>query len=254
MNKSIFCISIDTELLWGRKDLDYSKFIEKTKKERKIIKKLLLLFQKYEIPVTWAIVGKLYEKGDKLWSGQDIINWIKKEKIHELGSHTYSHEIMSKISLEKADIEIRKSKAASFVFPRNKIKYLHLLRKYGFKSYRAKDKSEYELLIPRFPPTGKAVKLNNLVAIPSSMYFVSSRGFRKFIPSSLRLFKSILGINKAIKNNEIFHIWFHPADFTENSNALFSELEEVLKYANKKRSEGKLEIKTMQQIAKDFKK
>src|SRR5260221_3796464 len=106
--KGTFCISIDTELLWGRKDLDYSKFIEKTKKERIIIKRLLALFKKYNISVTWATVGKLYEGNDPLWSGKDIIKSIKKDKIHELGSHSYSHEIFTNISLSIAENEIKK--------------------------------------------------------------------------------------------------------------------------------------------------
>src|SRR6266478_1850693 len=101
MKKGIFCISIDLELLWGRKDLDYSKFINKTKKERNIIKKLLALFKKYNIPTTWATVGKLYTGKNPLWSGKDIVKLIKNQKIHELGSHTYSHEIITDISKEE---------------------------------------------------------------------------------------------------------------------------------------------------------
>src|SRR5258708_30958657 len=251
MMKGIFCILIDTELLWGRKDIDYSKFIEKTKGERLIIKKLLALFKKYNIPVTWAIVGKLYEGTDPLWSGKDIISWIKKDKIHELGSHTYSHEIINQISAKQANDEFAKNKALSFVFPRNKIKYLDLLKKNGFKSYRGKDKSEHELLIPRIPPTGKIKITKNLVQIPSSMYFVSARGIRKYISLfNLRYIKSKLGINRAIKKQEIFHLWFHPIDFADNTKPLLKELEEILKYVSDKRNNGLLEIKTMEQIAK----
>ncbi len=250
MTKGIFCISIDLELLWGRKDLDYSKFIEKTKRERSIIKKLLALFKKYNIPVTWATVGKLYEGNDPLWSGKDIIKLIKKEGIHELASHTYSHEIMSNISKEKAEKEIKNNLSKSFVFPRNKISHLELLKKYKFKSYRGKDATQYELLIPRIPPTGKIKIIKKLVEIPSSMYFVSSRGVRNYIPYGLRLLKSKLGIRNAIKNNEIFHLWFHPIDFADNTNSLLREFEQILKYADKKRSKKLLEIKTMEQIAK----
>ncbi len=250
MKKGIFCISIDLELLWGRKDLNYSKFIEKTKKERTIIKKLLALFKKYNIPVTWATVGKLYEGTDPLWSGKDIIKWIKTDKIHELGSHTYSHEIMSEISKEKAEVEIKKNLSKSFVFPRNKIKYLEILKKYGFKSFRGKDKIEYELLIPRTPPTDKAKITKGLIEIPSSIYFVSGRGLRKYIPFGLRFLKSRLGIEQAIKKGEVFHLWFHPIDFADNSDALLKEFEQILKYADEKRKENLLDIKTMKQIAK----
>lgn len=248
MNKGILCISIDTELMWGRKDLDHSKFVNKVKKEREVIKKLLRLFNKYNIPVTWAIVGKLYETGNSLWSGKDIISWIKDEKIHEIASHSYSHEDFSQISKTEAREELKKNKANSFVFPKNHINYLSLLKENNFKAYRGKDKSEFELLIPRIPPTGKVRLKNKLIEIPSSMYFVSARNIRKHIPFGLRFYKSKLGINRAISKKEIFHLWFHPIDFVDNSNSLFMELENILKYANQKRVKGLLTIKTMKQI------
>ncbi len=248
MNKGIFCISIDTELLWGRKDLNYSSFIEKTKKEREIIKKLLKLFKKYNIPTTWAIVGKLNEGKDPLWSGKDIIKLIKSYKNQEIASHSYSHEDFSQISKEKAIKEIKKNKSDSFIFPRNKIKFLEILKKYGFTSYRAKDKSEFELIMPRIPPTGRPRKKKGLIEVPSSMYFVSGRGIKKYIPYGLRLLKSILGINHAVKKKEIFHLWFHPVDFADNTEELLKEFEEILKYAHKQRLKNKLEIKSMREI------
>lgn len=250
MKKGMFCISIDTELLWGRKDLDHSKFVTKVKKERDIIKKLLNLFNKYNTPVTWAIVGKLYEKGDLLWSGVDIIQSIKQAKIHELASHSYTHEDFTKISASEAKIEFSKPKAYSFVFPRNHIAHLPLLKKAGFSTYRGRDKSEYELLIPKVPPTGTCRQRQGLIEIPSSMYFVSARGIRSYIPFGVRYQKSKLGINQAINRKEIFHLWFHPIDLVDNSANLLSELEMILKYAHKMRQNKLLEIKTMEQIAK----
>jgi len=250
MKKGVFIISIDLELLWGRKNMDQNIFIPKVKKERKIIKKLLALFKKYNIPVTWVLVGKLYENKHPLWGGKDIVKWIKKEKIHELGSHTYTHEIFTEISREKADEEIKNNRSKSFVFPKNRIKYLDLLKKYNFKFYRGKDKSQYELLIPRVPPTNIPKKVNGLTEIPSSIYLVSDRGIRKYIPKGLRFFKSKLGINKAISRKEIFHLWFHPIDFADNTESLIKEFEQILKYADKKRKEGLLKITTMDHINK----
>ncbi len=261
MKKGTFCISIDLELLWGRKDLNYTKFIPKIKKERKIIKKLLELFTKYEIPVTWAVVGKLYENGDELWSGKDIINSIKKEKIHELGSHTYSHEIINQISAKQANDEFAKNKAFSFVFPRNRVKYLDLLKKNGFKVYRGPDETNtathaiqiINLLLGVSPTTSLPIRKNGLINIPGSMYFVSARGIRRYILSGFRFRRSKSGINKAISKKEVFHLWFHPIDFSDNTTSLIREFEEILKYAAKKRNEGLLDIKTMQQITQNYK-
>ena len=84
LNKGVFCISIDLELLWGRKDLNHENFIWQVKKERAIINKLLEIFKKYKIPATWAVVGKLFkypsltDKSSFLWSGMDILDQFRK--------------------------------------------------------------------------------------------------------------------------------------------------------------------------------
>lgn len=274
MAKGIFCISIDTELLWGRKDLDYSGFIEKTKKEREIIIKILLLFDKYKIPATWAIVGKLFEQGDPLWYGRDIINTIKKYENQEIGCHSYSHPEFSKITKLEAEEEINKSiknakelgiKLNSFVFPRNKVNHLDLLHKYGFTSYRGTEpnvysevpvvyflRQVYSLLGPSTPPINKPRKEKQVLNIPGSMYFVSARGIRKYIPKGLRFYKARAGIDNAIKEGKVFHLWFHPVDFADETTQMFTELESVLKYAQSKAKDNKLNILTMGAIASRF--
>lgn len=253
MKKGTFCLSIDHELLWGRRNLDYRPFIPRVKKERVIIKRLLYLFDKYKIHVTWAVVGKLFEEGDPLWYGLDTINEIKKHKNQEIGSHSYSHELFSKISKSEAEKEIEKCKGPkSFVFPRNKIGHFDVLKKFGFVCYRGGDKRNWELFFPGRPPVYEPFKNHGLLNIPGSLYFVSARGARKYIPYGLRLLKSILGIESAIAEKKVFHLWFHPIDFANNSEALFKEFGEILKFATQKRKEGLLEIKTMKQIAENY--
>lgn len=251
MNKGIFCISIDHELLWGRKDLDIRPFIQAVRKEKKIIKRILNLFQKYNIPATWAIVGKILEKGNPLWHAPDTLIEIKKVKHQEIASHSYSHNIFTEINREIADTEIKYSKASSFIFPRNKVAYLNLLKKYHFIAYRGPDTNVFELLLPKPPPVYDIELKNDLVNIPGSLYLVSGRGNRKFIPKGLRFMKAKLGIDSAINTKKIFHLWFHPIDFAYDTKKLFSDFENILKYANKKRNDGMLEIKTMEEIARD---
>lgn len=252
MNKGIFCISIDHEFLWGRKDLNYNAFVPKVKSERKIIAKILKLFKKYDIPATWAVVGKILEKGDSLWHGPNSVREIKKDKNQEIASHSYSHKIFTEIGQKVAREEIEKLKAKSFVFPRNKIAYIDLLKKYGFKCFRGRDKTSFELLIPRIPPVYKPKLINGVVEIPGSMYLVSGRGFRKFIPKGLRFIKAKWGIDSAIGKNKVFHLWFHPIDFVDDSKKIFSNFEQILAYAAKKRKQKVLEIKTMNEVASSF--
>lgn len=253
MKTGIFCISIDFELLWGRLDqpnLDFFK--TRISKERVAIDKLLSLFKKYKIPTTWATVGKIYEKGDPNLSGLNIIRKIEKVKDQEIGSHSYTHAIFSEISKNEAIKEFNKFKRKSFVFPRNKIKYLSELKSAGFKSYRGIDDNEFELLVPRIPPVHFPTTKNDLLNIQGSMYFVSGRGTKRFIPKGLRYFKSRLGIDSAIKQQKVFHLWFHPMDFVDDSQKLFTDFENILKYASLKRDEGKLQILNIGQIANEY--
>lgn len=265
MNKGILCISIDLELLWSRKDLNWKKFIIPTKKERRIITKLLELFDRYHIPATWAIVGKIFEnsnrKSPELWSGKDIIKTIIKYKDQEIACHSYTHPEFNLISKKEAEKEILSCvKVAkkwgvnlySFVFPRNKINHLAILKKYGFICFRSEDASEKELLLPRTPPVYNPKLTSKLVEISSSMYLVSARGLKKFIPQKLRLFKVKMGIDSAIKHKKIFHLWFHPVDLVSNELQFIKCLEEICKYACVKKSTGLLDIQTMKNIAENY--
>lgn len=251
MSSGILCISLDTELLWGRKDLSWKDFADQADRTRDVIKKLLEMFRKHQIPVTWAIVGKLFEDGPQDgWHGKDIVEMIKNTPLQEVGSHSYSHEIFDQIDVKTAENEAQNPlNLKSFVFPRNKIKYLEILKKNGFTNFRSPDQSEYELLLPRIPPVVEASNKKDLVDIPGSMYLVSGRGIRKFIPNGLRYWKCRLGIDSAIRNNKIFHIWAHPIDMATDTEKILTDLEKTLIYAKSKKD---LKIMTMGQIAKSL--
>jgi hypothetical protein len=239
MEKGAFCISIDTELLWGRVK-NPTPFLDDAKKIRPVVKKLLTLFEKYQIPATWAIVGEIFNPGDSIWHGQDIIKMIKACPNQEIACHSYSHEIFDEniISQSVAETEIKKClkvarplQLRSFVFPKNIVGYLEILKKHGFTSYRGSEQSWFSK-IPKLqklfqildftllftPPVSSPSKDHSgLVNIPGSMYYVSARGLRKYIPPKFRLIKVKRGLKKAVKKKKIFHLWFHPIDFTQNS-------------------------------------
>lgn len=126
MNQSIFTISLDFELHWGRFDKydinNFQNYYINTVQE--VIPNLLDLFDKYQIQATWATVGMLMAEDEEEWrsfhpkhipiySNQKFspYAWIKRqndifktglfaprlvEKIvslptQELASHTFSH-------------------------------------------------------------------------------------------------------------------------------------------------------------------
>ena len=129
MKKGAFIISLDTELGWGEFDLGKT---EKKRDEylltRQCIESMILLFEKYNINATFAIVGHLmlndieYISGVKypeitrptyirytkdwfdhvsihadersIWFGRDILDRIIDSSVkHEIASHSFSHII-----------------------------------------------------------------------------------------------------------------------------------------------------------------
>lgn len=146
-NKGIFTISIDTEMAWGTFDRPgHEKFEEAYRQSRNIIRRLLDLFETFDISATWAIVGHLFlercareggiahpdiirpkyswfEKdwlscdpasnliNKPTWYGKDIVEDIlKASPPQEIGSHSFSHLIFSDpgCSREAAESDITK--------------------------------------------------------------------------------------------------------------------------------------------------
>lgn len=277
MEKGVFCLSIDTELLWGRNE-NLAFFIQAAKKVRPVVKKLLLLFEKYDFPATWAIVGELFRQGDPLWHAPDIIKMIKKTKNQEIACHSFSHLVFDKhhSSPQLAKNEIKNClKIAkqnniefhSFVFPFNKSDYLDVLKKNGFTSFRGAEPRwfkkipkldkilqiiDFFLLIP--PPVSLPMKQpSGLINIPGSIYYVSQRGLRHFIPLKFRIIKAKKGLNAAVKKKAVFHLWFHAIDLTQETDKMIAGLEAIIKYASQLQNKGQIEMKSMKQIAESFK-
>ena len=126
IEQPIFIISLDTELLWGYIAYPSSEVVNLLKRDNKngrgCIDLLLNLFEKHNIPATWAVVRHLFldhcecEDGiphkdmprfkedwyssdpytdiqkDPLYYGKDIVEKILSSPVrHEIGYHSFSH-------------------------------------------------------------------------------------------------------------------------------------------------------------------
>lgn len=180
IDRPVFIISLDLELIWGiiHTEADVNLLIKDEKHCRGAIDFLLNIFETYNIPATWAIVGHLFldhcekEGGiphknmprfkpdwydcdpctdihrDPLYYGSDIVKNILSSPIrHEIGYHSFSHVIFSRCSKEVAEAEINMGvKLAkqldinfkSFVFPQDEIGHIDILKKYGFRIFRGR--------------------------------------------------------------------------------------------------------------------
>lgn len=214
-------------------------------------------------------------KQNSIWSGKDIFEKIKLTSTpQEIGSHSYTHTVFGeeKVTKEKALSEYKNGMKIleqngevpiSFVFPRNSINYLDELGDTGFKIYRGLEPSWYanapgktkkachmlDQALAITPPTVVPSKNGDLVNIPASMLYLPMNGFRKYIPLKSRVIKAQKGIQKAINEKKIFHLWFHPFNIATNQQKLLKGLEEILKMVSTERENGNLEVKTMGEIA-----
>lgn len=269
-----------------------SEAVRKGLEERENIPVLLELFQKYHIPVTWATVGHLilseckksseglahpemprpdyfenrnwsFNSGDwyqhdpcsdyktnPAWYASDLIDKIISSGIeHEIGCHTFSHLDFSYENcpeqLAYAELEICIKLAAkkginlkSMVFPGGTHGNFGSLAKNGITNYRKPMK--YHIDLPYIDPFG-------LVAIPSSLGLDKDPyGWSKEF--HLKMIRNYL--EKAAKYKLVCHFWFHPS---MDNWYLGNVMPEVLKMVANYRDSSKIEVKTMGQLADEFK-
>ena len=145
LEKGVFTISLDFELIWGTLDLfGPEQFRRACEVEReRVIDLLLDLFVEFEVPATWCILGHLFldkcsgkhpnivrakhdwvngdwfehdpnenEHDKSIFLGRSLVEKIKNCSVQqEIGSHSFSHVIFSDdgCSKEVAESEITES-------------------------------------------------------------------------------------------------------------------------------------------------
>lgn len=189
-------VSLDAELAWGFVDLAQLPF-HRLLRAREMWGRLLDLFDTYDVPATWAVVGHLFlddcdgshgdhpagpdwfhrdpgrpATGDDIWYAPSLVDRvIDADVAHELACHSFSHvdfraaSTTSKVA--RAELRHCTDLAAewghtlqSFVFPRNRIGHRDAIAEAGFASYRAPQPARWDSETPLEPV------LRGLEAVP----------------------------------------------------------------------------------------
>lgn len=293
-DRAVFTVSIDFELMWGTADRPYSHaFRGLCETERaEVVERLLGLLTRYEIGATWGIVGQLFldekERNDtrrqqlnrhasgpaRLYHAADLVRRVQTCKVEqEIGSHTFSHIELDNCACSQTKAELEVSECVrqaarwgiemkSFIFPRNRVGHLDVLRKHGFSCYRGPEPQWYvrkRRAIRRFghfldiatmqtPPSVMPMEENGIWNIPGSMLYTPSFGARKFVPVWMRVRRAKAGLDLAVRQKQIFHLWFHPTDLACRADAMLDGLELIFRYAAELRDAGKLRVKAMREL------
>lgn len=220
--------------------------------------------------------------------GKDIVDKIveyclKTQGSHDIACHSFSHQLFGVPGCSEmvAEAEVRcclnllkKNYGVQprvFIFPRDSVGHLNVLRKQGFVAFRGpishvvdysqtdegilgslrKDVSlavylaSFYLTIP--PPVVDLKIEDGLINIPASLCYNK----KPFIPLGLVVYKAKKGIDRAVKKKKIFHLYTHLINFgaAPQVEAFIDGFKNILAHADLKRQEGRLDITTLQMLA-----
>jgi hypothetical protein len=300
LNRGVFTLSLDFELIWGRMDLfGPEAFREACERERSLVfDRLLALLDEFEVPATWCVLGHLmlgscatvngrkhpeivqprhaWYQGDwfandpcgdeqafPIFYGRSLVERLLGcETPQEIGCHSFSHVIFGDngCSRETADSEVRACvelarelglSLRSFAFPRNKVGHLDVLREHGFTCFRGHEPMWREGggVTIRRPPVTLPTRTQGLINIPASMEYAPTHGKRRLIPGPRGMTGALRGVERAVRERRLFHLWFHPTDLANRSESMFEGLRAVFEDVASRRERGELEILPMAELA-----
>jgi peptidoglycan/xylan/chitin deacetylase (PgdA/CDA1 family) len=287
MQKGKLTISIDLELAWGVWDYVTPEHLRMAETaERPICAALIELFDRYQVPVTWAIVAALLDEasamsrpgGQACWYAPDIIERLRAAKVaHEIGSHSGRHIYFDTASRSEAESDlafardIHRAHALSFrsfVFPRGARGHLDVLARMGLRTYNYGDVGWVETarhagrragqaanlldkLLPIPPRPTRLERDGELIHIPKSMLLMARNGPRRFILPRVTRSKLRAGLERACRTGCTFHLWFHPSNFYYRCDEQLATLAWFLEHAANQAGRGHVDIRTMGSYADD---
>ena len=191
------------------------------------------------MPATFALRGQMFDNEPSL-----VRRLLHSRVRFDIGAHGYYHREFRKLSRQEAELELKMISASmknfalvprSFVFPKNSIGHLDLVRKYGYLCFRGEG---------GFLRDGTYVeRVDGLYDVHPSL-FVTRHAI-------LRCLKKIL--DECIRGGVPLHVWFHPKDLGSNTasirHATRTLYRPFFEYACEKRREGTLMVETMASLA-----
>jgi hypothetical protein len=213
-----------------------------------------------------------------LFLGRSLIERIRACPVRqEIGSHSFSHVIFGDrgCSRETAWSELQACvqaaggmgvKLRSFSFPRNRVGYLDLLAKQGFICYRGPEPRWYQgsripgiirrfghlwdvLTVKEPPVVEPRLTSNGIVEVPGSSILFPNHGWRRLVPVSWRVRRALKGLDAAIRESRVFHLWAHPTSFADEPEKMFHGLCQILERASVLRDRQLLTILPMGTVA-----
>jgi len=289
-DEAALCISIDLEMAWGRWEQIDDRYLRlAAEADRPIVRRLLQLAERHAIPMTWAVVGRIFDDSPgfanlqgprEAWFAPELVEALQASPVaHDVGSHSYAHVYYDRLSAADAgedlgrDVALRKRwglPARSWVFPRNGVAHVEQLVAAGVQVYRTLDGGWLGTVrdtAPRLYPAGNLLDkmlpippplvappprdgaVPGAVALPSSTILLARNGLRRLVLPAVTRWRWSRAIEDAVSQRKLFHPWFHPSAFYFDPEPQFAMFEAFLRFAAEQRDAGALRIATMADFA-----
>jgi len=210
----------------------------------------------------------------ELQYGPDLVaDLIEAEQAHEIACHSFSHTLFDdpRVSREIAQAELERAIEVgeslgiaydSFIFPRNAVGFRELLAEHDFTCYRGRGSTPSSRLrrtASKFvsAATGRASLVTplideyGLVNIPPSLFLFGFEGRMRDVATSIAgdpiVRQARRGIDRASLEDGVFHVWLHPNNIQDDSDA--RRIRSIIEYAAQKRDHSELQIETMATVA-----
>ena len=209
--------------------------------------------------------------------GRSLVEKLLEARVaQEIACHSFSHVIFGDpgCSRETAVSEVRACVRAaddlgitlrSFVFPRNNVGHLDVLREHGFTCFRGGDPTWLpgditadrlrrarrlaDVVMARRPPVVLPERTHGLINIPGSMMFFPLHGARRHIPISLRVRRALKGVEAAVREKRIMHLWLHPTNLADETGEMLGAFRTVFAEVARRRELGELDVLPMGELA-----
>ena len=290
-------ISLDFELHWGVRDSAPLDGNERARllSARRIVPRMLDLFEEFSIHATWATVGLMFahsrtevealkptrrpkyrdsrldpyqetlgagEADDPFHFAPSLIAEIASRPGQEIACHSFSHYYAMEPGqgAEEFEADLRSAVAIaaqsghslrSYVFPRNEVnpEYLSILKRFGILAYRGTEPTKIKQArsfseqrrphrrLGRLLDTYLDLCGNQTCPWPRDGRLISvaaSRYLRPYSPilqpfEAWRHARIEQAMKYAAEQGEVFHLWWHPEDFSYHCDENLGFLRSVLR-------------------------
>lgn len=213
------------------------------------------------------------------WYAPDLVEAVLDCPVEmEIGCHTFSHVIAGAPGCSReafaSELDACLSVAArwgldlrSFVFPKNEIGHLDVLREKGFTCFRGGIRPSWERwavgplgrvargvrwTTPMPPLTARPSHRDGLWDLPATSFYLHRGGAAGAIPVSWRARRAEAGIDRAAEEASIFHLYFHPFNLATDPDGLLAGLERIFRHVDRRRRAGDLANPTMGELAEEL--